>query len=269
MSSFPGRAELAVPTVYSIMYGRRVPDAFYFWVALNVTRLVPDGETGKIPEPAVAVGQQFSGIVRVAAAPHDWGPATKLLPTLREETDADTVIITVDDDTYYHPDTVLDLEAAILERPGHAIVRSCELTHLNASHDPPRWKEWKLDEGLCAGFMTAYASAAYRRGFFDEAVFDQDAAPDACRHHDDIWFSGHLWLRGVPVWILKPFEHAWPPMYHMPKNRMSISAHPDTNKKQVECLDYWGWLQDQAVRKRLRRGRATYKQAGGEPVRKS
>lgn len=179
-----------------------------------------------------------------------------------------------------------------MERPGHAIVRSCELTHLNASHDPPRWKEWKLDEGLCAGFMTAYASAgavtlrrhfaaswqhwsltvrqcvspspaptatAYRRGFFDEAVFDQGAAPDACRHHDDIWFSGHLWLRGVPVWILKPFEHAWPPMYHMPKNRMSISAHPDTNKKQVECLDYWGWLQDEAVRERLRRGRATYK----------
>lgn len=51
--------------------------------------------------------------------------------------------------------------------------------------------------GPCAGFMTAYASAAYRRAFFDEDVFKQDLAPDGCRHHDDIWFAGHLWLRQV------------------------------------------------------------------------
>jgi hypothetical protein len=41
--------------------------------------------------------------------------------------------------------------------------------------NPPRkgWREWKLTEGLCKGFMTAYASAAYRRGYLDDLVFDQ------------------------------------------------------------------------------------------------
>jgi hypothetical protein len=51
----------------------------------------------------------------------------------------------------------------------------------------------------CAGFMTAYASASYRRAFFDDEVFKQELAPDGCRHHDDIWFAGHLWLRQVRV----------------------------------------------------------------------
>jgi hypothetical protein len=49
----------------------------------------------------------------------------------------------------------------------------------------------------CAGFMTAYASAAYRRSFFDDEVFKQEAGPEGCKHHDDIWFSGHLWVRQV------------------------------------------------------------------------
>jgi hypothetical protein len=48
-----------------------------------------------------------------------------------------------------------------------------------------------------AGFMTAYASAAYRRAFFDDAVFQQELGPEACLHHDDVWFSGHLWIRQV------------------------------------------------------------------------
>jgi hypothetical protein len=38
MASFPGRAEFAAPTVYSIMHGTRKPDALYFWVPVNVSR---------------------------------------------------------------------------------------------------------------------------------------------------------------------------------------------------------------------------------------
>jgi hypothetical protein len=38
MASFPGRAEFAAPTVYSIMQGTRKPDALYFWVSVNVSR---------------------------------------------------------------------------------------------------------------------------------------------------------------------------------------------------------------------------------------
>jgi hypothetical protein len=49
--------------------------------------------------------------------------------------------------------------------------------------------------------MTAYASAAYRRAFFDDAVFQQELAPEACLHHDDVWFSGHLWIRQVR-WVV-------------------------------------------------------------------
>lgn len=147
------------------------------------------------------------------------------------------------DDTYYSPTTVQELEDEMLQRPGHVIVRSCEETHWNSTKEPPAkgWREWKLSEGKCNGFMTAYASAAYRRAFLDDLVFDYARAPAGCKHHDDVWFSAHLWIRNVPIWVLDFAGKSWPPMYHRPKNRMSISMHPDTEDKIQQCLDYFHW----------------------------
>jgi hypothetical protein len=65
-------------------YGKRVPDAFYFWVAVNVSRLGPNHDAAKeIPGAAKSVGDQFRGVLKVQVTPKDYGPATKLLPTLQ------------------------------------------------------------------------------------------------------------------------------------------------------------------------------------------
>lgn len=257
MASFPGRAEFGAPTVYSIMHGTRKPDALYFWVTVNVSRFDSNdkevnSET-QIPGDAKMLEKQFPGVVKVLPARKDFGPATKLLPTLEVETDPETIIITIDDDTYYSTTTVAELEEEMLRRPGYVVVRSCENTYWDAKKNPPRkgWREWKLSEGVCKGFITAYASAAYRRGYLDDLVFDQDRAPKGCLHHDDIWFSAHLWLRNVPIWVLNHVGRSWPPMYHRPKNRMSISMHPQAEERAQECLDYFHWMNDEARRKEL------------------
>ncbi|KAF6251797.1 methyltransferase domain-containing protein [Scenedesmus sp. NREL 46B-D3] len=266
LSSFPGRAEFAAPTVYSIMHGTRKPDALYLWVTVNVSRFDADDKVvnsvTEIPSEAKALEKQFPGVVKVLAPKKDYGPATKLLPTLEVETDPETIIITVDDDTFYSPTTVIELEDEMLRRPGYTIVRSCEITHWDPDmkKNPPRkgWREWKLTEGLCRGFMTAYASAAYRRGYFDDLVFDQERAPDGCMHHDDIWFSAHLWIRNVSIWVLNHAGKSWPPMYHRPRNRMSISFHPQAEDMAQQCQEYFHWIDDEARRIELRGNRSEY-----------
>lgn len=50
----------------------------------------------EIPSEAKMLQDQFHGIVKVQSPKVDYGPATKLLPTLEVETDPDTIIITVD-----------------------------------------------------------------------------------------------------------------------------------------------------------------------------
>merc|ERR1719210_2295455 len=53
----------------------------------------------------------------------DYGPATKLLGALEVESDPDTIIVIIDDDTYYHKDTVLALVSAMLA--SHADITPC------------------------------------------------------------------------------------------------------------------------------------------------
>jgi hypothetical protein len=56
----------------------------YFWVAVNVSRLGADHDAAKeIPGPAKSVGDQFRDVLKVQVPPKDYGPATKLLPTLQ------------------------------------------------------------------------------------------------------------------------------------------------------------------------------------------
>ncbi|KAF6255991.1 hypothetical protein COO60DRAFT_1702558 [Scenedesmus sp. NREL 46B-D3] len=265
LSSFPGRVEFVNPTIYSIMHGLRKPDALYLWVPLNVSRFEPgDKEVNglkELPDNVRGLPGHFHGAVKVKVPPADYGPATKLLPTLLEEKDPDTVIITVDDDCMYRPEAVLHLEQEILARPGHAVVRSCEVTHWDPAKAPPKkgWREAKLNAGECRGFPASLAGAAYRREFFDDLVFDQARAPKGCLLHDDVWFGAHLWLRNVPIWVLPGFgvesdcddNMCWPVLYHRPKNRMSISSHPDADSRAQECLDFFKHMDDDELRKKM------------------
>lgn len=50
----------------------------------------------QIPGDAKMLEKQFPGVVKVLPARKDFGPATKLLPTLEVETDPETIIITID-----------------------------------------------------------------------------------------------------------------------------------------------------------------------------
>ncbi len=51
-------------------------------------------------------------LVIIDRAEDDLGPATKLLPALKRETNPSTRLVTVDDDTTYHEDLLLALALA-------------------------------------------------------------------------------------------------------------------------------------------------------------
>ena len=64
------------------------------------------------------------------------------------ERDPDTIIITVDDDVYYHPNVVGDLVTSLVAQGGkHPVVRSCEVTEEKAAGKYAT--QWKLDVGVC------------------------------------------------------------------------------------------------------------------------
>ncbi|TPX51514.1 hypothetical protein SeMB42_g01894 [Synchytrium endobioticum] len=117
LTSFPNRLETIGDTIKSLMEQSRPADAVYLTVPNEVKRL--DGIPHTIP-PIVEELKQKYGKSLVVQRTEDYGPATKLLGALLAERDPDTIVITVDDDVSYHPDTVLGLVEIMHKFPGFA-----------------------------------------------------------------------------------------------------------------------------------------------------
>jgi hypothetical protein len=165
---------------------------------------------------------------------NDFGPSTKLLGALMVEKHPSTVIITIDDDFAPYSDFVNNLLNGVKRFPEAAIGFggwnvSCALAFPCARYGAAdqfygnlmfirqgmdsSCSEWNVQEYgrfHCARAVTnidhpeptdvleGYMGIAYRRGFFDDAIFnDYSKAPPESFFVDDVWISGHLAMRGV------------------------------------------------------------------------
>jgi hypothetical protein len=140
--------------------------------------------------------------VRVVSCEQDWGPATKLLGALRAIDDPDTIIITVDDDVTYESCLIEKLVRHALDRPDAAVgFRAWNAEPLIREHVYGFvYEEWphRYTYPARVNILEGYGGVAYRRRFFDEAIFQYDSAPPEAFYVDDVWISGNLALRGVP-----------------------------------------------------------------------
>jgi hypothetical protein len=138
----------------------------------------------------------------------DYGPLTKLLPTLERETDPETVIITVDDEYVYSPLLAEHLVGFMQRWPkaaygfaGQNVETEPRLTSGFAvrSVDKAEYNSRVIGVDI----LEAFLGAAFKRTFFDiRALSNIDRR---CITTDDIWISHHLQSRGVPR-VKLPFD---------------------------------------------------------------
>lgn len=131
----------------------------------------------------------------------DYGPGTKILPTILDENDPDTLIITVDDEYKYPRYLVEDLVAAQVSNPNAAfgyagqIIEQEDLSPVGLvvlSVDDGDFKRSVAGVDIIEGFL----GAIYRRSFFDIEKLIPPSSP--CISTDDIWISGYLASQGIP-----------------------------------------------------------------------
>jgi hypothetical protein len=135
----------------------------------------------------------------------DEGPATKLLPALELEPGA--LVVAVDDDVIYPRSLLATLLREHRLRPQAAIgFRGVRLT--------PGVAFDELDHVFATGVRAAtqvdvlFGTWGYLvpPGALGPEVWRLDAAPEALRWVDDIWFSGHMARRGVERWVARAGE---------------------------------------------------------------
>lgn len=207
----------SVPAEKVILYLSRSYQRFPDW----------DGTLPEVPEG-----------VEIRLVDEDWGPATKVLPAVRDFHGQDLDILFCDDDQFYPPHLAAEFLKARKRHPDAPIAASpskdwslTPVTDPNNKRPKPRvrrlWRatnlalrlqrRWRrsverrtgkvlsspphrrvLRAGFADGFE-GYMGVLVRPEFFPDEVFD---IPDFAWPVDDVWLSGHLVRMGRYPWVI-------------------------------------------------------------------
>lgn len=177
----------------------------------------------------------------------DYGPATKLIPTLKREQDPNTIIITIDDDMVYPKHMLRDLVRWYL--PGSYssdYIANAAITGIGQNilfvpsfDDIPRYDLYV--NGVVFGgdpslMVIGMGGVAYKRKFFKEDIFSLlEGLPTSCFLSDDLMISAYLHANYID--IIKLSDVSYNPIFSellfrsLPTSLTSDALQMDANNK--------------------------------------
>jgi hypothetical protein len=182
LSTLPSRIDNIDAVIRSINDNTMRPDAIYVNVPTYSKREQRDYH---IPPKLHAIDN-----VIVNRIDTDYGPVTKLYPTLENEIDPETIIICIDDDHQYDSDLINNLVERSNTYPDSAICLSgWNYVNLGAFALPLRFHVNNVVQKVKV--LQCYNGVLYRRKFFDDS-FDGYIRLKECFTVDDILISKYL-----------------------------------------------------------------------------
>jgi len=225
LSSIPPRFDHLGPTLHSLLQQNAQIDKIILYIPLAYRRF-PDWD-GRLPE--VPAG------IEVRRTNDDLGPATKVLATCCDFRGQDCEILFCDDDRQYPPHWAGHFLRTRRQHPGCCIAnlgfQVSEIAECGTDRpfQPQVQRSWRITDvdfqlrylvrEIRAGrhwrkveppWRRVYKTSGYvdifegcggamvRPEFFDDAAFD---IPPVLWTVDDIWLSGTLARRGIPIWL--------------------------------------------------------------------
>ncbi|CAI5710150.1 unnamed protein product [Hyaloperonospora brassicae] len=192
LTTTPSRLAHVMDSVRSLVAQSLRPDQIYVNIPTGAMKRHPARQYNntEIPSELMHIAPSLVQINRCV----DDGPASKLLATLRLETNASTLIITLDDDFVYPSELVAALAWEALAKP-HDALGVCGWGMLPLWHQvgvvPAYVPYFMRPNGRYVDILQACCGNAYRRGFFSDVEALADIPP-VCVTVDDVWIAGYL-----------------------------------------------------------------------------
>ena len=190
---------------------------------VNSSSIKPEAIRINIPEK---YNNPAFGIPNLASIPSDfeivrtevdWGPGTKVIPTIADHKGKDIKIIYIDDDRNYSPQLFEDLLISSEEFPNcaictHGVAVSRQLTEAHWKSRPLQYRMFRIlsanawnpkrkAENSCEDLIAeGYGGVLVKPSFFTETLFE---FPPALRSVDDVWISANLAFNHVQIQKLK------------------------------------------------------------------
>ncbi len=208
LTTIPDRIDKIKPALVSLLdQSRRVDE-----ICINVPHKTLKGKKYKIPSWLKKLDN-----IKVRRVEKDWGPSTKLLPTLVRE-NHDTIIIVTDDDVIYGSKTIetyvrefykRGCDEAITNFGAKINTNKLRLYDTEGFVPPPHMKILTKPDysdaiyGHHSFLVTPEMFSKRKDGRFKNTrIFEYEKAPSECRWVDDIWISGWLLYNNVKIWSI-------------------------------------------------------------------
>lgn len=222
LSTIPPRFGSLAPTLNSLVRQRGPVDEIRLYIPHRYRRF-PDYD-GSVP--AVPEG------IKIVRTDEDLGPASKVLFAARELRGQPAQILFCDDDKVFSPTWAGDLFAAQAARPGECVALNGKILPAgrgkSGPFQPKAERTSKLDPELRtrrlyhkfaatilrlarprpmrrpiakAGYvdiLQGLGGVVIRPDFFDDTAY---SIPDEVWTVDDVWLSGLLAWKGIPIWL--------------------------------------------------------------------
>lgn len=213
LTAIPPRFPYLDGVLGSMLSQTLAPEAIY----LHIPQAYRRDSFNPATPPVVPTGVTLNRVAR------DFGPATKILPTVQMYRDQDVLLFFCDDDKVYDPNTLERFAAAATARPDSVIVEegsdifeNCDI-NFSGSREPRcarrrkdllyrlkraaslgRWKSRKAASSGYVDVLEGWGGVMVRPSFFTDEVFE---IPDPLWMVDDFWLSGHLTAQNIPIWL--------------------------------------------------------------------
>lgn len=194
LTSYPARINTLAATISTLLLQTIKPDQVILWLAESQ---FPHREQN-LPRALLRL-TRFGLTIKWC---NDIRSYKKLIPTLKEYPNA--IIVTADDDVFYHPDWLKTLYDSYLEQPRAVHAHCVRKVYLSPSKDAfASYSFWKHDNTMGRARFSAlqigvggvlYPPHCFHPDILDETLFTQ-LAPNA----DDLWFWAMAILKGTPI----------------------------------------------------------------------
>ena len=226
LTSLPSRINKIENVIKSIQNGTVKPDIIY----INIPKYSMREKTEYI------VSDNIKNIPGVKLNFHntDYGPVTKLFPTLEQENDPDTAIICIDDDTEYDHRLVEHLLSCSSYYPDKTIcVKGWNFINLGFFALPLFSLELN-NKPHKVKILQCYEGVLYKRKFFDKD-FENYINCKKCFTVDDILISKYLTKKGIDI-ISVPYKHN-NKQIEFGDDKFALSKTNMSGNKWIKCIN--------------------------------
>lgn len=200
LTTIPERINGLKYTIGSLLKQTLKPDE----IAVNIPMKTLKGKEYIIPS---WLTEMRNTRVKLYRPETDYGPASKLLFTLKRES-PDTKIIVVDDDHVYPPILIETLVRYSDRYPDNAITTFPKNFIRHGLNKPPtmgRAWSWLTSQGFNhrspnkSDLVMGVFGFVVKPRFFNDDIFDYSDKPDELKWVDDVHFSGQLSLNNIDI----------------------------------------------------------------------